>query len=130
MTLSVTVPFHSLQDYSYVDAVTAVNEQDVSWFWGFCQAATNPPVIDAVRGALRDRGLPGFTMPSWAGHDAKVLARIAPVGMLFVPSIGGISHAPDEATDPTDCAHAAALLLHAARRVDAALTPHPEVEPS
>jgi beta-ureidopropionase / N-carbamoyl-L-amino-acid hydrolase len=87
----------------------------------------SPPVamdarlIDAVRGALRDRGLPDFTMPSWAGHDAKVLARIAPVGMLFVPSIGGISHAPDEATHPADCAHAAALLLHAARRIDAAL---------
>jgi len=83
--------------------------------------AMDPLVLRATQDALADAGLPRFTMPSWAGHDAKVLAGHVPVGMLFVPSVGGVSHAPDEHTRPEDCTHAAALLLHAARRVDAAL---------
>jgi allantoate deiminase len=37
---------------------------------------------------------------SWAGHDAGALARVRPVAMLFVPSHGGISHAPGEYTAP------------------------------
>lgn len=83
-----------------------------------------PPVpmdadlLRATRAALGDAGLPDFTMPSWAGHDAKILARRLPVGMVFVPSIGGVSHAPGEDTQPADCAVAAELLYHAARRVD------------
>ena len=41
-------------------------------------------------------------MASGAYHDAMVLARTMPVGMLFVPSAGGVSHHPDEHTDPAD----------------------------
>ena len=81
----------------------------------------HPLVLRATQQALIDAGLPAHTMPSWAGHDAKVLARRLPVGMLFVPSVGGISHSPHEETRPEHCALAAELLLHAARRVDAAL---------
>src|SRR5438270_5468876 len=43
--------------------------------------------------------LPIFRMPSGAGHDAQVLATIMPAGMLFVPSIGGVSHHWSENTD-------------------------------
>ena len=46
-------------------------------------------------------------MPSGAGHDAKSMARIAPMAMIFVPSVGGISHAPQEYTTPEDWAHGA-----------------------
>jgi beta-ureidopropionase / N-carbamoyl-L-amino-acid hydrolase len=60
-------------------------------------------------------------MPSGAGHDAQAIATIAPMGMIFVPSVGGISHAPAELTRPEDCAHGAAVLLDAARAADAAL---------
>jgi N-carbamoyl-L-amino-acid hydrolase len=81
----------------------------------------DPRLVEATRGALVDAGLDPHVMPSWAGHDAKVLARRMPVGMVFVPSAGGISHAPNEHTEPRDCATAAELLYHAARRVDAAL---------
>jgi N-carbamoyl-L-amino-acid hydrolase len=38
-------------------------------------------------------------MASGAGHDAQIMASIAPVGMIFVPSKAGTSHAPDEDTD-------------------------------
>jgi beta-ureidopropionase / N-carbamoyl-L-amino-acid hydrolase len=81
----------------------------------------DPLVVRATQRALSDAGVPEHMMPSWAGHDAKVLARRLPVGMVFVPSIGGISHSPYEDTRPEHCALAAELLLHAARRVDAAL---------
>ncbi|MFH0070932.1 M20/M25/M40 family metallo-hydrolase, partial [Peribacillus sp. NPDC056705] len=42
---------------------------------------------------------PMMQLPSGAGHDANQLARIAPIGMIFVPSRGGRSHCPEEWTD-------------------------------
>jgi hydantoinase/carbamoylase family amidase len=53
-----------------------------------------------------------FVVPSGAGHDAQVVGRVAPVGMIFVPSIGGVSHAPDEATEPRHLVAGANVLLH------------------
>lgn len=43
-----------------------------------------------------------MVMPSGAGHDAQDIARIAPTGMIYVPSVGGISHSPHEYTSPAD----------------------------
>jgi N-carbamoyl-L-amino-acid hydrolase len=57
-------------------------------------------------------------MPSGAGHDAQDLAKIAPIGMIFVPSVGGISHAPDEFTSALDMANGASVLLHTVLAVD------------
>ena len=58
---------------------------------------------DAIEAASKDfAGGKSIRMPSAAGHDAQVLATIMPAGMLFVPSIGGISHHWTENTaDPT-----------------------------
>ena len=50
-------------------------------------------------------------MPSGAGHDAQMLARVCPAGMIFVPSVAGISHNPAEHTEPADLAAGAAVLL-------------------
>jgi allantoate deiminase len=77
----------------------------------------HPAALRATQQALADAGLPVRTMPSWAGHDAKVLARRMPTGMLFVPSNGGISHAPGEATDADACALGAEALYHAVVRL-------------
>jgi N-carbamoyl-L-amino-acid hydrolase len=52
-------------------------------------------------------------MTSGAGHDAQMLARICPAGMIFVPSVTGISHNPAEHTAPADLAAGANVLLHA-----------------
>jgi N-carbamoyl-L-amino-acid hydrolase len=52
-------------------------------------------------------------MTSGAGHDAQMLARICPAGMIFVPSVKGISHNPAEHTEPGDLAAGANVLLHA-----------------
>lgn len=73
-------------------------------------------VVAASAGAL---GLSSQRMPSGAGHDAQSMARIAPMAMIFVPSVGGISHAPQEYTSPEDCAHGADLLLNAVIAADA-----------
>jgi N-carbamoyl-L-amino-acid hydrolase len=57
------------------------------------------------------------SMPSGAGHDAQVLAAIMPAGMLFVPSIGGISHHWDENTDDADIVRGAEVFVEACRRL-------------
>jgi beta-ureidopropionase / N-carbamoyl-L-amino-acid hydrolase len=56
-------------------------------------------------------------MPSGAGHDAQVLATIMPAGMLFVPSIGGISHHWSENTDDADIVRGAEAFVDACRRL-------------
>ncbi len=66
--------------------------------------------IDASAAAL---GLTRQRMPSGAGHDAQEIARVAPIGMIFVPSVAGISHSPKELTRPQDVANGADVLLNA-----------------
>ena len=56
-------------------------------------------------------------MPSGAGHDAQILATIMPAGMLFVPSIGGISHHWSENTDEADIITGAQVFVEACRRL-------------
>src|ERR1700682_604808 len=56
-------------------------------------------------------------MPSGAGHDAQVLATIMPAGMLFVPSIGGISHHWSENTDDADIVTGAQVFVETCRRL-------------
>jgi len=52
------------------------------------------------------------SMTSGAGHDAQMMARIAPSAMIFVPSVAGISHNPAEHTEPAHLAAGADVLLH------------------
>ncbi len=59
-----------------------------------------------------------LTLPSGAGHDAQHMARIAPMGMIFVPSKGGISHTPDEYTAPGDMANGATVLFRTMMKLD------------
>jgi N-carbamoyl-L-amino-acid hydrolase len=51
-------------------------------------------------------------MTSGAGHDAQMLARVCPTAMIFVPSVGGVSHNPAEHTEPADLVAGASVLLH------------------
>ncbi len=59
-------------------------------------------VIEATEAACSQLGLPHRRMISGAYHDAMVLGSHAPIGMIFVPSAGGISHHPDEYTSPEE----------------------------
>mgnify|MGYP000753216091 CR=1 FL=1 len=58
------------------------------------------------------------TLPSGAGHDAQDMALIAPTGMIFVPSVNGISHAPEEYSTPQAIAKGVNLLLHSILEID------------
>jgi N-carbamoyl-L-amino-acid hydrolase len=77
-------------------------------------AATNAEVRMAIRRAAEALGLSSIELPSGAGHDAQVLADVVPAGMVFVPSVGGISHDPSEYTQWADCVNGANVLLGAA----------------
>jgi N-carbamoyl-L-amino-acid hydrolase len=67
----------------------------------------------------RRLGLTTKVMPSGAGHDAQEIANIGPVGMIFIPSIGGISHAPKEFSRPQDIENGANVLLQTVLSFDA-----------
>ncbi|MGE0443054.1 MAG: M20 family metallo-hydrolase [Gemmatimonadales bacterium] len=81
-------------------------------------ALSTPAVRDRIADAARSLGLSARVMPSGAGHDAQDLARIGPMGMIFVPSVGGISHAPKEFTRPADVTNGANVLLQTMLRLD------------
>lgn len=72
-----------------------------------------PEIVECVDGALRNVDYEPILMPSGAGHDAQCLATSADVGMIFVPSVGGISHSPDEHTDDEDIVAGARALAAA-----------------
>jgi beta-ureidopropionase / N-carbamoyl-L-amino-acid hydrolase len=74
-------------------------------------------VIDELRAAGRDLGLEPLAMPSGANHDARHLAAITEVGMLFVPSVGGVSHSPEEYTAIKDICAGVQVLAHALLRL-------------
>jgi N-carbamoyl-L-amino-acid hydrolase len=83
-------------------------------------ALADARVMDWIQSSADALGLSHQRMPSGAGHDAQEIARIAPMGMIFVPSVGGISHSPKELTRPADCAHGADVLLNAVLAADQA----------
>jgi len=90
----------------------------------FKQTNSTPPaptdvrvrrVIDEVAKQL------GFTtkfMPSGAGHDAQEMAHLGPVGMIFIPSVDGISHSPREFSRPEDVTNGTNVLLHSLLKLD------------
>ncbi len=65
----------------------------------------------AVQRNAERLGLATLVMPSGAGHDAQMMAQLSPMGMIFVPSVGGVSHSPREFTEWDDCARGAHVLL-------------------
>jgi allantoate deiminase len=70
-------------------------------------------IQDVLEGAAEHEGATHMRLPSGAGHDAMILGRHVPVGMLFVPSRGGISHSPAEYTAPAQCEIGARVLARA-----------------
>jgi N-carbamoyl-L-amino-acid hydrolase len=74
-------------------------------------ARAHPEVQGAIEAAAARRGLRHTRLPSGAGHDAQMMARLGPMGMIFVPSVGGVSHSPRELTRFEDCARGADVLL-------------------
>ena len=70
-----------------------------------------PEMQSLVAEAAENCGFEWESLPSGAGHDAQAVANIAPVAMVFVPSVDGISHSREEYSTPQDCANGAQVLL-------------------
>jgi len=116
--------FLSLFDQVRV-AATEIGQRNQTRF-SFTEPVVNHPALTdkgfqkLVDDTAKSLGFSTKLMPSGAGHDAQELAPIGPIGMIFIPSIGGISHAPKEFSRPLDIENGANVLLQTVLKFDAA----------
>ncbi|WP_027686144.1 Zn-dependent hydrolase [Rhizobium leguminosarum] len=104
---------------TFLDRVSAEEQVGVSMdrLARFEPVKFDQRIVRLVEKAARDRGLACRRMISGAGRDAQMIARIAPSAMIFVPSIGGISHNPKEYTADEDLVAGTNILLDVVRRL-------------
>lgn len=81
-------------------------------------ALADPMIRDVIKSQAEKLGFSTKSLPSGAGHDAQEMARIAPMGMIFIPSKDGISHAPAEFSTKEDIANGANVLLNTILELD------------
>ncbi len=105
---------YKLADKVAAEHRLAVTHEHIS---GNTAALMAPRVQDTIEGAAKALGLGSYRMPSGAGHDAQVMARVAEAGMIFVPSEGGRSHRRDEWTDWRLLEQGANVLLQSVLRL-------------
>jgi len=86
-------------------------------------ARTDPALQAAIREAARSAGLATSDLPSGAVQDAQQVAKVAPIGMIFVPSRDGISHSPQEFTPSSEIAGGAEVLYRTVLLLDGRLDP-------
>ena len=98
---------------SFVSEAAAVEGVQAEWrrLARFAPVDFDERIVAAVEAAARRRDLTVLRLPSGAGHDAQMLARVCPTGMVFVPSRAGISHNPKEYTAPDDLLAGTRVLL-------------------
>jgi N-carbamoyl-L-amino-acid hydrolase len=75
-------------------------------------------IQETIQRVCENLDLPYTHLPSRAGHDAQEIGRFTDMGMIFVPSLAGVSHSEDEYTSPEDCTHGATVLLHTMLELD------------
>ena len=90
------------------------------------ETSTTPSLTDArvrkaIVGSAKKLELSYKLMPSGAGHDAQSMAKIGPIGMIFIPSVDGVSHSPKEYSRPGDIENGANVLLHTILEIDQGL---------
>ena len=81
-------------------------------------ARSDARLIRAIEAACRGLALQHRCIDSGAGHDAMVIGEFTPSAMVFVPSRGGVSHSPDEFTEPRYCVDGGRVLLRALLELD------------
>lgn len=81
-------------------------------------APTDERIRKVIDETAKSLGFSTKWLPSGAGHDAQEIARLGPVGMIFIPSIGGISHSPKEYSRAEDITNGANVLLHTMLKLD------------
>jgi N-carbamoyl-L-amino-acid hydrolase len=84
-------------------------------------AVADPELQAKIEAAATELQLKTMRLPSGAGHDAQMMAKLGPIGMIFVPSVDGISHSPKEFTRWQDCANGANVLLQTILLIDRAV---------
>ena len=98
-------------------------KRDAHAFAEYLFPVMGPAIRRAVADSARALGLSFVNMPSGAGHDAQSLAPLGPIGMIFVPSVAGISHAPGEHTEAEAIVNGANVLLATLLALDGATSP-------
>jgi len=90
---------------AFVERIAAEEdvEVDLSFTDRIAPARLDERLLALIEQAAHDEGATQMRMPSGAGHDAQVLARLVPSAMIFVPSVEGVSHSPRELTTPSHC---------------------------
>jgi len=91
--------------------------------------AFSDAVIQSIERVCAAQNLNALKMPSGAGHDAAHVARVAPAGMIFIPSRGGISHDPREFSTPAEITRGARVLLGALTALDSTSPKDPRADP-
>ncbi|MVM37386.1 hydantoinase/carbamoylase family amidase [Spirosoma sp. HMF3257] len=85
---------------------------------GVTPALTAKPIQDKIIRAAKTLGFSYRYMQSGAGHDSQEIAQIAPVCMIFIPSVGGISHSPKEFSKGVDIGNGANVLMQTMLALD------------
>lgn len=96
-----------------------------SQFYVSRSAPTNEHIRRTIADVATELGHSTLRMPSGAGHDAQSIALLGPIGMIFIPSMGGISHSPQEFSHPEDIVDGANVLLNTLRKLDEESPPAP-----
>lgn len=91
---------------------------DVQRYWRAEPVYYDGTVITAITNAVKKIGCPSKVLTSGAGHDAVFISDIIPTGMLFVPSIGGKSHCPQEETDWEDLVNGTQACVEIIKELD------------
>ncbi len=78
----------------------------------------NSHIYNTIAQVCDQLKLPAHPLPSRASHDAQIIASITDMGMIFVPSQGGVSHSETEYTTPEHCIQGANILLHTLLKLD------------
>jgi beta-ureidopropionase / N-carbamoyl-L-amino-acid hydrolase len=92
--------------------------------FGFRRVSVQFPALTETRiraftlEACQEFAFSSDLIPSGAGHDAQAMSRLAPMGMIFVPSVGGVSHSPLEYSRPADIGNGANMHLHTILKLD------------
>jgi N-carbamoyl-L-amino-acid hydrolase len=103
---------------------TLIEEQyNTSFKFSPIDATSNPALTDPrIQQIIRDQadrlGFSHIDLPSGAGHDAQDMALLTPTGMIFIPSVDGISHSPQEYSTPEAIAQGTELLLNTLLEID------------
>jgi allantoate deiminase len=105
--------------YMQIQSIAAAERVEFDWLMiaEMAPLPCMPGMIEALTESVRQAGIEPMLMPSGAGHDAVMLSRLTPVGMLFVRCRDGISHNPAEFCEAADAETAARVMLATIERL-------------